>query len=317
MVWVIVAGALGVIISVTGGLFLRRLLGEITELRRQITGIDREMRAQRARVKVLRYLITEGGCEGGNGPPAEVSVVNGGIESSPHSAADQPPGLEPARRKRHLVLFIGGAVAALATVSQVARQAMHYYQGQLVGAVTGAAVTAATVTLVTVQPWTNNVTMGPPPAAPTAVPPTAWPPPTLGPPQPPATSLKPTASPAPSTVKPEPSPSASISLSPSGAVSPSPPTTSSAAAIADKSSPAAQPESTAPSDGGSPGDAGRSDGSGSGAPTTAGRTPAPSPRPLPSAAPARYALCLHANAAPLSGVESCVLAATRGTPAAR
>lgn len=170
MTWLIVAGALGAI-SITGGLFLRRLLGELvalrgqlTELRRQITGIDRQLRAQRAHVNILRQLLAEDGDTdtGGSSPPPQAAVVNGNDPAAGHGPEVRPP----ARRKRHLGLYLGGVAAALAAISGVVREIATAHRAQIVGAVTGAAMTAATVTVVTVQPWTDGIPQPPPAAAP-------------------------------------------------------------------------------------------------------------------------------------------------------
>lgn len=150
MALVIVTGALGVII-ITGGLYLRSLLGELVELRnqlaecrRQITGIDRQMRAQRAHVTFLRQLLTED--EEGD-PHEQAAVVNGSL----HPSATHPPSHpKPVRRKRHLGLYLGGAVAALGTAARVG---LREHRSHLISAVTGAAVTATTVTAVAIQPW--------------------------------------------------------------------------------------------------------------------------------------------------------------------
>lgn len=188
-----VAGALGVII-ITGGLFLRRLLGELAdqrdqlaELRRQITGIDRQMRAQRAQVTVLRQLLTDDGND--EHPPGQAAVVNGDLPP-----AYSPTGAEPVRRKQHLGLYLGGAVAAIATVSTAARGALREYRGQFIGAMTGAAVTATTVTMVTVQPWSSQ--SSPPPfSSPTAAGSPTSSPPGLSLPMPPGATSPPTSSP--------------------------------------------------------------------------------------------------------------------------
>ncbi len=211
MATVIVAAALGVIL-ITGGLFLRRLLGELAELRRQITGIDRQMRAQRAHVTFLRQLLTEDEDDGDDGQPGEAAVVNGGLE--PPGPPPPSHGPEPVRRKRHLGLYIGGAVAALATISTAARGAVRDHRGQLIGAVTGAAVTATTVTMVTVQPGTSDHDQSWPPSAPTASdPPTSAP---SGPVPP-----RPTGSPPASAASPSPTPSGTASSSPTAEGAPS------------------------------------------------------------------------------------------------
>lgn len=170
MTSVIVVGALGVI-TITGGLFLRRLLGQLAELRRQITGIDRQMRAQRAHVTCLRQLITEDeDADHANGPQAEIAVANGGLEVSGDSATLPPPGQEPIRRKRHLGLYIGGAVSAAATIATAARGALRAHRNQFIGTLTAAAVPAATVTMFVAQPWSDGADQQPPPSSSTAIP---------------------------------------------------------------------------------------------------------------------------------------------------
>lgn len=203
MALVIVAGVLGVI-TICGGLFLRRLLGELAELRRQITRFDRQMRAQRARETFLRQLIAYGDSEDGDRPPEEAAVVNG------HDHAAVPPPLEehaPVRRKKHLGLYIGGG-GTLAALTTAARQAARAHSGQVIGALTGAAVTAATVTVVTVQPWEHSVAHRPHPSSATTqrvpashLPTAAHRPATIGRP--------PSASPAPSASAATPGPSVS------------------------------------------------------------------------------------------------------------
>lgn len=214
MATVIVAGVLGVIL-ITGGLFLRRLLGQLAELRRQITGIDREMRAQRAQVTVLRHLLADE--EDVDGPPGQAAVVNGGPPVT-------PTGPDPVRRKGHLGLHLGGVTAAaLATISTVAREALRDHRAQLVAVVTGAAVTATTLTMVTVQPWRDGAAELPPSSVPTAASPSYEPP---MPPGPEPTDRAPGSGPPPTA--PEPSPSAttrprgslSTTVWPSGSASP-------------------------------------------------------------------------------------------------
>lgn len=316
MVWFIAAGVLGVAISVTGGLYLRRLLGEITELRRQITGIDREMRAQRARVKFLRHLIDNDGRDEGatdDRPPDEAAVANGGIEHPPHAASEPGAGPGPVRRKKHLGLYLGGAVAALGTIAEAARSAIREHQGQVLGAITGAAVTATTVTVVTVQPWTTESRYKPPSSAPTADrSPTLWlPPPTVTPPQPTAPGEPPTASPSPSPSEAEPSADTSVSPTPSGTGSPSPTATSSVAPIGEESPPA-QPEPSVPSGSGPPGGgspSGEPDGDSPPPDDPAPPTPTGSPPPAApsSAAPADALLCLGVALPPRLDADPCLL----------
>jgi hypothetical protein len=174
MTWVRVAGALGVIMTifVTGGLFLRRLLGELadlrgqlTEQRRQITGIDRQMRAQRAHVNFIRQLLAE---DDDSEPPPQAAVA-GASDPSPSSVAGPhgPEAFQPVRRKRHLGLYLGGAVAALGTVSNAARLCARVHRGALVSALSAATISVATMTAVTVQPWTGSVGHRPPSSQPT------------------------------------------------------------------------------------------------------------------------------------------------------
>lgn len=158
MAMVIFASALGVII-ITEGLFLRRLLGDIAELRRQITGIDRQMRAQRAHVTALRQLLAEPDEE----LPREVAV-SGGPAHLP------PPRPDPVRRKKHLGLHLGG-FALVAAVGAAAREALHTHRGQLASAITGAAVTSTTVTALTITPWVDTADhIGPQPPVPAVSP---------------------------------------------------------------------------------------------------------------------------------------------------
>lgn len=160
MAMVIFASALGVII-ITEGLFLRRLLGDIAELRRQITGIDRQMRAQRAHVTALRHLLTEPDDE----LPREAVAVSGGSSHLP------PPRPEPVRRKKHLGLHLGGALALAAAAGAAVREALTMHRGHLAGAMTGVAVTGTAVTALTITPWVSTAEhIGPQPSAPAAPP---------------------------------------------------------------------------------------------------------------------------------------------------
>jgi len=157
---VIFASALGVII-ITEGLFLRRLLGDIAELRRQITGIDRQMRAQRAHVTALRHLLTEPDDE----LPRRAVAVSGGPAPSP------PPRPGPVRRKKHLGLHLGGALAIAATAGTAAREALAMHRSHLVSAIAGTAVTGTAVTALAITPWISTADhIGPQPSAPAAPP---------------------------------------------------------------------------------------------------------------------------------------------------
>lgn len=166
MTSVIVAGALGVITC--GGLFLRRLLGELAEMRRQITRLERQMRAQRARERFLRQLIAMREDEEEDGEAVfEAACVN--MRRMSTNCADEGP--RPVRRKRHLGLYRGGAVVtAAATITTAARHAARACGNQFISAAAGAAVTAATITMVTLPPWTDESDHGAPSSTPTAVP---------------------------------------------------------------------------------------------------------------------------------------------------
>jgi hypothetical protein len=295
MTVVIVAGVLGVI-TICGGLFLRRLLGEITELRRQITRVDRQMRAQRARESFLRQLLIEGDEEedGDDGPPPrQKAVANGdGYMAGPQ----HPAGAQPVRRKRHLGLYIGGAAAAIASLSVAAREAVRAHSGRFTAAVTGATVTAATITLVTVQPWTQGVDQGPPSSAPTVLP-TLYLPPTYAPP--PATTPRPPRSRAPSASPGEPSPSSS----PTPPLSPSPSTTVTLIPTNDSTlstlgtGPASVPTASPPADSGPLPDVG-----------SASSAVQPAQPPLaPPESPASPGLCAGVSADPLLHTDVCLL----------
>ncbi|MFD1656926.1 hypothetical protein ACFSL4_01425 [Streptomyces caeni] len=201
---VIFASGLGVII-ITEGLFLRRLLGELAELRRQITGIERTMRADRAHVKALRQLLAEDDEE--DEPPLVAAVIGNG--GSPPPDIGLPirhlPGLLATRK--HLSVLKGGGICAVLTI---AADALRAGRGHITGALAGSAVTATTVTLLTVTPWATGAGHQTPPAAP-APPPSALSP-GSHPPQLVRSQTTPVAatSPAP----PEPSPSASSTPSP-------------------------------------------------------------------------------------------------------
>ncbi|MCX3059615.1 hypothetical protein [Streptomyces beihaiensis] len=150
MILAIVASVLGGIM-ICGGLFLRRLLGEIAELRRQITRCDRQMRAQRARENFLRQLLAqdEDDDRHGDDPLPQRAVANG------YAPITEPQAevARPVRRKGHLGLHIGGIAAALTSVTTIVRQALRLHTAQATTAVAGVAVTSATAALITMQPW--------------------------------------------------------------------------------------------------------------------------------------------------------------------
>ncbi|MFI0576206.1 hypothetical protein [Streptomyces tendae] len=312
MTWLIVAGALGAI-SITGGLFLRRLLGELvalrgqlTELRRQITGIDRQLRAQRAHVNILRQLLAEDGdTTDGSSPPPQAAVANGNDPAAGHGPEIRPP----ARRKRHLGLYLGGVAAALAAISGVVREIATAHRAQIVGAVTGAAMTAATVTVVTVQPWTDDAGHKPPAAAPPASSPPTTAPPETDPPQLPA-SMPPAPGASPPTTAPE-TPGASPSPSPSWgnpSTGPRPWFTGVPIVPAGAESPASHTSAAAPDDASHAAGSTPPDGSPEPSPEPSKQPEEPPIEPPPvTAEPAESGPCLDLSVPPLLDTDTCLL----------
>ncbi|MFJ9114414.1 hypothetical protein ACIRJO_02575 [Streptomyces sp. NPDC102394] len=300
MALVIVAGVLGVI-TICGGLFLRRLLGQVAELRRQITRVDRQMRAQRARESFLRALISSdedgGEDDGDDGPPVQAAIVNGhDLLEGPDFYGAGPP----VRRKKHLGLYLGGAAAALTTLGHLTLEALRQHRGRIAAAITGASITAATATLVTVQPWTQDTSQQPPSSAPTVAPTTYLPPYST---RPPATTRAPSTAPTPSTG----STPASAEASPTALLSPSP--TGTVISVGDASPPGwtdAPPGGSASQ----PGDA-----SSWPAPTDKGSTPGASPPPpsqepageSPPAQTAAPGACVAAAVGPVISTDVCLL----------
>ncbi|WP_411090834.1 hypothetical protein [Streptomyces sp. 049-1] len=99
-------------------------------------------------------------------------AVNGSTSGPP---ADRPAvSRDPSavRSKRHLTLFLGGSVAALAWLATAARETMREHRGQLMGATLGAAATATAVTTLTLTPWSADTDNDAerPPLGPTAPP---------------------------------------------------------------------------------------------------------------------------------------------------
>ncbi|MEU3899806.1 hypothetical protein [Streptomyces sp. NPDC029519] len=265
-------------------------------------------------MNILRQLIADDGDrddnDGTGSPPPQAAVVNG---NDPAPSADLAAP-EPARRKRHLGLYIGGAAAALAAISGAAREAASGHRAQLVGAVTGAAVTAATVTVVTVQPFHQDSGY----EAPYADPLPATSPPTYVPPG--SRPSKPPGSTAPS-------PTAPPTVSPTGpSVSPSPSATG--PTLSGRAS--QPPVSAVPAGGKAPAadaslagpDSGAEDDTGGNAdepPPAAGASPGPSPGPTqpppdpvddpPPAAEesADSGLCVDLAARPPVETQTCAL----------
>ncbi|MGW6292422.1 hypothetical protein [Streptomyces sp. NPDC055058] len=299
MTAVIVAGALGVIV-ITGGLFLRRLLGELkalrgqlTELRRQITGIEGQLRRQRAHVNFLRQLLADNGDtnDTDSGLPPQAAAVNG------HEPP--PTGPAPVRRKRHLGLYIGGAAAALAAFSGVVGDLARQHRGQVVGALAGSAVTAATVSLVVIQPWSTDTGYEgyeAPPIAPTvSIPPAPMPPLTRPPGPPPEPS--PTTSPPTSDPPGSPSPSAPR---PSDSAPPTPAVTT--VPVGNTLSPPDPPSGTAEPSGAADAAPSRP------APGASDGTPSRPPTSTPSVAPSTTpGVCVDVAVPPLLNAGTCLL----------
>jgi hypothetical protein len=164
-------------------------------------------------------------------------------EDLEYRPVELPHGTRVVRSKRHLHL-IGGAVAAIITVSTAARDALRQHPA-LIGAAASVAAAGAVTTL-TLTPWTTDNDAGPPrPPTPSA---TSWPSST---PPPGSSSPRPsgTASPTPSASPTAPPTSTSPSPSPSStSISPSPATPG--ASPSGKTPSAPQPAQPAPNDSG-------------------------------------------------------------------
>lgn len=175
MIWIVLAAGLGVANFIAVVLLFRRLR---RDLNRQL----RDMRAERNSELILHAL---------QAVPDQQAVQAANGTGEP----ELPPlGPQPVRRKKHLGLFIGGAVAAMVTALGAGlRAAWDTRRGQVVGTAVGvAAVAATTVFLLAYEPWEDGGS-GPPSSAPTASPPWVGPP---DPTQPPPSERAPT-SPAP------------------------------------------------------------------------------------------------------------------------
>lgn len=267
MIWIILAAGLGANILVATLLF-RRLR---EDLNRQL----RDMRAEHNSEWILRALKDapeerERAAQAANGRPSELP----------------PMGPQPVRRKRHLGLFIGGAAAALITISTAAREIWRNHSGQLVAGATAAAVTATALTLIIFNPWTDDADHEPPSSAPTAGPTDTLPP---GYTQPPGSS-------------PAPGPSSTAtgsqpSGSPAGLTPTSPPAPTALMPIDDVSQqptgPHTQPGEPPPADGEPP-------------PSIPGVTPpaeTPTDQPVQTLTPG---LCIGLALAPALDIEACL-----------
>lgn len=162
MVVIILAAALGAIFSIVVVLLFRRInaiarhTAEVGETVRQLTETDVEL--YRELVRLRRHM--NGGPA--TGREARSAAVAGGDLSDPPSTS---PPQRPARRKRHLALYIlsGAALAITALI----REAFQAYRGRIAGVLAGTAATASTVTVLTLTPWQADVSQ-PPSSAPTA-----------------------------------------------------------------------------------------------------------------------------------------------------
>jgi hypothetical protein len=280
MIWIILAAGLGANIIIVTLLF-RRLRGD---LNRQL----RDVRAEHNSERILHALraVPEQAVQAANG--------TGGV------APELPLGSQPVRRKKHLGLFIGGAVAAMvAALSQSLRDAWGAKPGQVIGAAAGvAAVAATTILLLAYPPWEDDGS-GPPSSAPTAAP-------TV------------TSSPEPTQRPPSARPSSRPSPPPSDAPDNTVPATSAPGPTADgqwRETVAPNPQLSASSSRAEPPPAPPPVGSDN--PTDPAPTPTPEPPPAdpspgtPSSepspsAPSRSALCLALVAAGLVDIRVCL-----------
>lgn len=213
-----------------------------------------------------------------------------------------PYGTKVVRSKGHLHL-IGASVAAIASITTVARDALREHRG-LASATIGGLAAASAVTTLTLTPWTSENHAGPPqPSAPSA---TSWSTPTPPPGNP--TPSRP-AAPAPSAPATAPPPSASPSPSPSStsisvtSPSPTPPALTPTAHTPTGPGQGRGPQRSTPPGhdhqdqnrgNGRPGDGDEEDGVRSEQPQNTGR-------------PAAYAtLCGNAGVGPLVDVGVCV-----------
>jgi hypothetical protein len=149
MIWIVLAGGLGVANFITVALLFRR----DRQLSRQLS----DMRAERNSEWILHALK---------------SVPDNREQAAPAANGDyQPPavGPQPVRRKKHLGLFLGGgSAAALASLGLAARRAWqrhpHIVVAGALGAVTAAAVGVA---LTGVHPGSSSGGGSPPTWPPT------------------------------------------------------------------------------------------------------------------------------------------------------
>lgn len=159
MSWFILAAALGANTVIVFLLF-RRLRSDLS---RQVTAIRVEIHRDR----VIRQLTRPNGIgrvgTEDEAPEAALAVGDG----------DEPPVFaeQPIRRKKHLAVYRGGALAAaaLALIGGV-QDTWRTHRNQVVGGLAGITVTATTVTLLTLSPWDSGTNREPPSSAPTAGP---------------------------------------------------------------------------------------------------------------------------------------------------
>lgn len=258
MIWIILAAGLGVNLMAVALLFRR--------LRRDLNRQLRDMRAERNSEWILHALKEEAS------EPRQraVRAVNGsGLEPV------YPP---PVRRKKHLGLYIGGAVAALVvTLGEGMHAVWQSHRTQLAVAVIGAAATT-TVTLLPVTPRHGDAVPRPPSFT-TAAPPTDAASPDVA---------DPVSSPPPGGMQPIAGPGKTASAGPTA--------TPSLMSAGDESTPAAKPRhppSTTPASSGSP----------LATPSLPGQSSPTEEQPSPTAT---AGLCLDLAAVPILDVEACL-----------
>lgn len=161
MIFFILAAALGANTVIVLLLF-RRLRQDLAQsLSRQVTAI----RVEITRDRVIRQLTDTQGRAGGEQEPTEAVALAIGAESEPEPPPPQP---QPVRRKGHLGLYIGGALALAATaLARAAREGLRIHRRQsALGILAAAAATTTTVTVLTITPWVDGSDIDPPPAVP-------------------------------------------------------------------------------------------------------------------------------------------------------
>jgi len=146
MTWIILATGFGAANFIAIALLFRRLRHN---LNRQLS----DMRAERNSEWILRALQ---GAPEEQARPARAAAVGGS-----HTPPLHP---QPVRRKKHLGLYRGGAIAAaVLTLSAILRCGRQSHRAHLVSTALGStAVAATTITMMSVAPWQQDINTVPP-----------------------------------------------------------------------------------------------------------------------------------------------------------